>query len=680
MKRIYLIVSLILAGLPSVFAVKYTVPTVIAKYDIGSPVYRIRKTVTQSDGSILNVMRTGADHLLYYITDDGMPVYPNSKGDYCYALFGEEGEIEAGTVIAHDSASRTPMEQRFAEAKLRDFLSFLKMRNVTRYGIGSKETASVPCLGDVRVPVVLAEFSDVSFQDGHDIDQFAKHFNASSYTDEGGPGSVRDYFIAQSDSAFRPTFDVVAKVKVSQSRRYYGANSGGSDIRARAYISEAVDSAIAHGTDFSPYKNANNEVFVVVIYPGHGEQVSGEAEQLWAAYYYSMSHTVSGLKITSGLVMDELADYGAGEMFDGIGTFCHEFSHALGLPDFYNTNGQTGIFGMDAWDIMDYGQFNNYTRTPVGYTAYEREFMGWMKIDTLENRKQIVSLSPLGGKNGTRAYRIPNQKDRSGNEYYLLENRQRSDWFLSLYGEGMLVMHVDYSPSAWSSNSVNNNASHQRMTIIPADNALTPLAQRSSYYKGDPFPGNTNNTELSSTTTPCDTAYIGNYMNIRLNNIHRDANRNIVFFYQCSGRLNSVDTISASSITSSGFTTSWSRVEDAEEYVLTLRQGNDIIRTDTLQTDSYTYSGLNLDTSYNVSIVAIGQDWLDSEARMVNVGGSIGDVNRDGVYNSADIVAIYNYIAYGESSGVEFFYADVNRDGVINSADATAVYNIVNGQ
>lgn len=644
-----------------------------------SPVFRVRKTVYQSDGTTLNITRTGSNHIMYYVTDDGMPVFPTDNGDYCYALFGSNSSVEASNVIAHETSARTPMEQRYAQDCLTKFNASLKMRNLTRYGVGSTLDASVSCIGDVRVPVILAEFTDVSFQESSDSAAFSNHFNASAYTSEGGPGSVRDYFISQSDSAFRPTFDVLAKVKVSRERSYYGAHSGGSsDVRALAYISEAVDSAIATGVDFTPYKNKNGEVFVIVIYPGQGEHVSGDHNQLWASYYYSMSHTVKGLRFTSGLVMDELADYGNGEMFDGIGTFCHEFSHALGLPDLYNTNNAVGIFGMDAWDIMDYGQFCNLSHTPVGYSAYEREFMGWMKIDTLKNVKQTVTLSPLGsGKGNPRAYRIPNENDSSGNEYYILENRQKSDWFLPLYGEGMLVFHVDYSSSAWANNSVNNNASHQRMTIIPADNVLTPLANRSSFYKGDPFPGLTNNTELSSVTVPCDTAYKGQYMNIRLSNIHQDTNRNIIFDYQ---HPYSVDSLSVTNISESGFTLSWKELKSAQGYAVFLSSNDSIISSDTANVASIVYDNLNMNLEYTVSVVPLSDYYFDTEpVYIVVTGGNNNDVNRDGIVNSADVVSIYNYIADGETSGVRETYADVNRDRTVNTADATAVFNAISG-
>ena len=249
------------------------------------PVFRVTKTAKQSDGSSLVVTRVGADHLLYYVTSDGIPVFPNGSGDYCYAEFDDDGNVTASGTIAHEASARTAAENFAAAEKRENFYGFVRMRGLSRYGVGSLASASIKSMGDVSVAVILAEFQDLSFKAENDVERFHNHFNASSYTQEGGAGSVRDYFIAQSDSLFRPSFDIVAKVKVSQNGSYYGRNSGGNDMRARAYISEATDSAIAKGVDFSKYLNDKGELFVIVIFPGHGEQVSGESTQLWASYY-----------------------------------------------------------------------------------------------------------------------------------------------------------------------------------------------------------------------------------------------------------------------------------------------------------------------------------------------------------------------------------------------------------
>ena len=92
--------------------------------------------------------------------------------------------------------------------------------------------------------------------------------------------------------------------------------------------------------------------------------------------------TRNNTKIDKFAVFCEL--YGSsdsGTSLDGIGTFCHEFSHCLGLPDFYPTD-YSNHFGMGSWSVMHGGCDNNNGNRPCSYTAYERNFLGWMNLST----------------------------------------------------------------------------------------------------------------------------------------------------------------------------------------------------------------------------------------------------------------------------------------------------------
>ena len=55
----------------------------------------------------------------------------------------------------------------------------------------------------------------------------------------------------------------------------------------------------------------------------------------------------------------------------------------------------------------------------------------------------------------------------------------------------------------------------------------------------------------------------------------------------------------------------------------------------------------------------------------------VGDANSDGDINTADAVAIYNYIIDGERSSTLAQNADLNADGLVNSADVVALYNYI---
>ena len=191
---------------------------------------------------------------------------------------------------------------------------------------------------------------------------------------------------------------------------------------------------------------------------------------------------------------------------------------------------------------MDWGQYIENSRRPVGYSAYERMFMGWLQPKVLDVKKQRVELSPLAGREGVRSIKIPNEANR--NEYLLLENRTDSKWFSSYYGEGMLVYHIDYSSSVWMDNSVNNVLTHQRVSILCADNDPVPLWRMeqgnriwatSTDYQGDLYPGYTNNTEISDTSIPAAKAFVGNFFHRSMTDIKRLDNGNISFVYMDDG-------------------------------------------------------------------------------------------------------------------------------------------------
>lgn len=598
-----------------------------------SPAYRFARQVQQSDGTTLVIQRAGDEHFSYYTTTDGVPVIKAENGDFCYARFLNSGRLGSTNRIAHEKAVRNRVEADVADLVTTEFTERMSASApMMRYGIGRQADASVNSIGARHIPVILVQFSDIKFMASNTVDKFNDHFNGVNYTDEGGPGSVRDYFIQQSDSLFQPTFDLIGPVTLSKNAAYYGQNNrNGSDMHDGEMIAEALTLALNAGTDFTPYTENNAVPFVAIIYAGYGEQAcdtsmlkgtiyesTGADNTVWAKYRPALNATNGSITFRAALCTNEVGNYDLkGAKIDGIGTFCHEFSHAMGLPDFY---GPTGVFGLDYWDIMDYGQFVSYGVMPVGYSAYERNFMGWLDIDTLQAVKQGVTLAPLASGTGKRAYKIVNPQSNDGQEYYILENRQRSNWFHRNFGYGMLIYHVDYLESAWTGGTVNTVKSHQRITLLPADGVLTPASSVTSFnqYRGDLFPGYLGVTSLTNETTPCDTAYYGGYMNVAINQIHTDASRNIVFAYMADGFLNTPTDLKAaaseSASTESGRTfISWAPVEHASQYVVSITRGNDTISIDTVGTTAYTFNHTADEATYTANVMAIAPTYIDSE-------------------------------------------------------------------
>lgn len=543
-----------------------------------SPSLRIRIAVVQPDGTQLTLVRGGDEHLSYHATEDGYIVALGANG-YCYATGIDGTEWKVSHCLAHNAEHRGMDEKRWVAAnavsEIEAHMRVAQSRRISEMrAIGRSDNP----VGEHRYPVLLVEFADKEFSLENPVDTFSQQFNAKDFSGNGARGSVRDYFMAQSGGKYKPSFGICGVVKLSRPYAYYGAHSGTSnDARVGEMVKEAVGLAEKQGVDFSGFNDKNGAVpLVAVVFAGLGENTSWDPNTVWSSFYNRTTTTSNG-QINSFLVVNELMpimkknrqDHTKTDTIysiEGIGTFCHEFSHFLGLPDFYNTYNSSELVGMSWWSIMDYGQYWLNGVIPMGYTAYEKNFMGWLKIDTLKTEKQVVRINALGSDNEN-AYCILNDNDASGNEYYIFENRQPSTWYPERLGSGMFVTHVDFSYAAWSGNTVNTNANHKRMSFIAADNSIKPESQsKPADYQGDLFPGITGKTELRDTGVPNFQQFTGEAMDRYLTCI-TDTSGVVSFVYMAEGILavpQGLEVDANAGVTS--LTARWNAVENATSY------------------------------------------------------------------------------------------------------------------
>ena len=296
---------------------------------------------------------------------------------------------------------------------------------------------------------------------------FNKFASTHGFSQCGAPGSASDYFNDMSRGQFKLVFDVIGPVKVSKASTYYGGPSvyfGGTD-HVGEFIAEAVTKADSlYKPDWSRYDwDGDGELEqVFVLYAGYGQATGGDTGLLWPCKWTLDEAKVNddgpggfslgGTYINTFACGNEL--YGnSGKTYMGMGVFCHEFSHCLGLPDMYDTAyGATPTMGN--WDLMAHGSYNGPQGIgwcPAGWTSYERAQAGWLDVKELQPGGSVRGMTSLD--EGGEAYAIYNDDQR--NEYYLLENHKHVGWDAYTPEQGLLIVHIDYDSTLFANNIVN---------------------------------------------------------------------------------------------------------------------------------------------------------------------------------------------------------------------------------
>lgn len=471
----------------------------------------IWRTITLTDGTQVQAQLQGDEHLNYYEDAEGNTYTENADGTF-YAFNLNEAKERV--------KNRLNKMRAAAAAKHPN-------RAIGQYG---NYTGKKRCL------IILAQFTDVKFAAGHDNAYYTRVANEENFTSaEGHRGSVRDYFLAQSNGKFELNFDIAGPYTMPNSASYYGSNTPSSDAKASEMIATACKMANADGVDFSKYdwEGDGNVDMVFVIYAGYGEATSTKRPDVIWPHQYELYYTGKDLYLNNKYVnvyacsneIDEINDTGKPHV-QGIGAICHEFSHCLGYPDLYDT-GSAGRFGLGHFDLMCQGSYNGDTFRPAGYSSYEKWMAGWLTPIELSNEdKQINDLKAVSD-NGE-AYIIYNQRNR--NEYYLLENRQHTGWDDALPGTGLQISHVDYDRTSWEYNRVNAE-DHQRFTIFHADGLAGANNENNDLY---PYK---DNNSLTNNSYPAATLYNSNsdgtlMMNRGVTNITQNADGTMSFKYE----------------------------------------------------------------------------------------------------------------------------------------------------
>lgn len=567
----------------------------------------------QPDGSIVYVRLYGDEKSHYYLSADNYPLI--AKGDTLFfAKTDNNGQIVASQFIALNEEIRSASCKSFLNSMDRDTnIECIKQqcekvrvrtnRRLESTDIGLFPDASFPTEGEIKALVLLVAFQDIKFNTDYDPhDYFWRMLNQPGFSDIGGYGSAYDYFRDNSSGVFSPKFDVIGPITLSRPEAFYGMN--GLEIIDRNAGLMVIDACniIDSEIDFSQYDcdNDGNIDNVFVFYAGKGEASGGDPMTIWP-HSSDVKYFTEDKVILDGKTLGRYAC--SNEMMnnqpDGIGTFVHEFSHVLGLPDLYATS-YTDAFTPGSWDVMDYGSYNNNSRTPPLLSSFERHALGWGEpAQPISGRLQIPSL--IDNSIGL-TYEV------NDSERYYLETRIQKGWDKYIPGEGLLIWHVNYSPSVWSKNIINNTPEKQYVDIIEADKKLGENTR-----SGDCFPGTSGIRSIDSDSHPDLRTWDDSTGPFAISNITFDGSSISAIFKTDNFdiKLDSPILNPYFQVTSDSFTIGWSEVEDAECYEVDVKQ---IVKNQLYEEDINFNSGATgLPEEWDIKLGFTSSDVLNPE-------------------------------------------------------------------
>ena len=470
-------------------------------------------TVTQPDGTTLTIVLHGDEFFNYLTTTDGYTVVKNKAGYYTYARLDGD-RLVASNTVARDN--RTAADRAYlagvpkslkSQAMVEQGRKMLNQRNDLLRGIGHGGHMDY---SKFRGLIILINYTDRNFNEYvpsnyTPIDFYEAMINSHDYqgytlpfgTKVDAMGSVRDYYYDNSFQQFDPHFDILGPVDVPY------ACTDAHQFKCDSIFFAALE-ALDPDVDFSQYDTDEDGTADMVFFmvAGHGSDVTANnRDYLWPHMKdFTESPVLDGVNFrlyacSTNMTGEENEYYVNYNNVAGIGTICHEFSHCLGLPDFYDTDG-LGSGGTNSkhpmtWSVMASGFRSNNGRNPAGYGLFERYALGFAQPVLLDSVGTVTV--PALEKSNT-GYRLNTANE---GEFFIIENRQRIKWDKNLAGPGMLIWRVDSTNvDVWENNLVNSDPNHMYYELLRAK-----FSGLSDSYN-DPFPGVAKVTSISNITEP----------------------------------------------------------------------------------------------------------------------------------------------------------------------------------
>jgi len=260
------------------------------------------------------------------------------------------------------------------------------------------------------------------------------------FSEAPGAVSMRNFYIAESSNRYTVNGDVTDWVEVPYNAAHYGRNYCGGIVCAQTwrFVDDSVDAWAANSGMSTAEINDYLSQFDVwdrydidgdgnfdepdgyidhfqSVHAGEGEETGGGAQgsdaiwsHRWYAYYSANGPDGIGPNGYGGVRIGNsdywIGDYTIEPENGGIGVFTHEYGHDLGLPDLYDTSGNTGGAENSTgfWTLYSSGSYGStgvaedgIGSKPIPMSAYEKIFLGWSNYELVGyGEKASLKLGP----------------------------------------------------------------------------------------------------------------------------------------------------------------------------------------------------------------------------------------------------------------------------------------------
>jgi M6 family metalloprotease-like protein len=404
--------------------------------------------------------------------------------------------------------------------------------------------ANAKISGSRKYPVVMGYFTDLAATNTQ------AEFQAMLFSNATGTKSVNNFYRDMSYNAMSCS-GVVDNWRTSNNTVAYYTNGTtyGMNGGTTANTYEFIRKVLVHADSFVNFADSsydqNKDGYVDVLWVTHaGKGAEEGAANIWShsfylsgfgggATYYTTNDispfTGSPVRINEYIINPERTNYADGnntttEMI-GAGVYCHEFGHALGLPDLYDT-GDSGP-GIGNWSVMaggSWGANGNTGARPSALDVWSRRFLGWASPIRVTNDNLYTVNSIMTTAAGS-SYKLAKLGADTTRQFWLIENRYKNamgpvstvKWDSLLYGQGLSIYHIDSTYTTTTELNANTvNASNTRAYGVALEETDQTTAGYSSELYNGINSGDAADVWNSTTQTSFDsvgTAYPVTYLN-----------------------------------------------------------------------------------------------------------------------------------------------------------------------